>query len=274
MKSTSTVLQQLSEAKQIVIFGTGYIAEQFTRVLIEQGLEGRIAGYITSDGNVGEYMGFPVNRIQPSQVELDTLICIAVHECHWNKVETYLQQIGVDRTLWITPHLYTLLLGKPLEKSVSVPIDEIMRANAFSYKPAVITLAIKSYFGLCNQGKEWYIYLQAHYSSRDTGEIRYRHLCELIQSVERDGYQGSHSSLLLENYSIVDGAHRICVAAYFGYEDVVCDIYPQTKNIGEIDSGEALMTRESLLLTGLSTGARNAIEAQHKKLLQGLYNKE
>lgn len=218
-------LIRLIETNNIIIYGAGYVAKNFIKALKKNDLYHKIR-YITTTKLRENFF----DDIQCANLDeignLDSfLICIAVHESVKGEIIERLKEKKISNYIWIYPNLYELLLGRPVKKDIRVPIKNIWLANREKYKIAIIYLAIDNYYGKNDYGYKIYKMTFSLFNNPETSENRLNQFIKLIESWEKNGYDKSKPALILENYNLVDGAHRTSLASYFNQEYIICNMY-------------------------------------------------
>lgn len=259
-------LIKMIESNNIIIYGTGYVAKRFINVLKKYGLYRQIK-YITAT-NLKENNIDNIPCIKLSEIkELDKfLICIAVHESLKDEIIKKLEEMNIDKYVWIYPNLYELLLGKTVKENVCVPIKNIWLVNRENYIMAVRYLAIDNYYAKNNYGYEIYKMAMSLFSDIKTSENRLNQFIKLIESWEKNGYDESKPALIQDNYSVIDGAHRISLASYFNIENIVCNIY-SSKDIKEpVHDKEAVFDKSLVQELNIDKGIVDILEETNKRI--------
>ena len=68
------------KTKDIVIYGTGYVADRFFDALVLHGIDEKVRCFATSERNEKTFKGRAVYSVAELDVLDNTIICIAVHE--------------------------------------------------------------------------------------------------------------------------------------------------------------------------------------------------
>lgn len=267
---TVSDLEIVLKQNKFVIYGAGYVAVRFYKSL-KVGLKDNLDCFVTTNGNEPSIEGIPVIAIETLKKKSNIWVCIAVHESIKNDIISNLKNKGFYNYVWIYPFLYELILGEPIERNVKVPLKKIWTSNSNNYAMAIRYLAIEQYLGKRDNGYRIYKRCFSLFSSEKTSEKRLQQFIRLIENWEANGYDESKCSFIMEDYTYIDGAHRIAVASYFNYGYVMCDIYPMTKNLNEIHDAGAVLSKDNakelgldLEIIGLLEEINQRIEEQYK----------
>ena len=210
---------------RIAIYGIGYFAMRFYRILIKKNLSDNLIFFITTEGK-SKVEGYEVLSVDDYRIDDNILILIAVHESIKDNIIRNLELYGHKNHIWINSEmLYRFILGEPIKQNVRVPIKKIWLANRDNFSMAVRYLVVDNYYGKNVNGYAIYKDLFSMFNTPQTSESRLRQFIELIKSWEKNGYKRENVSSILDDFSYVDGTHRISLASYFNLEYVECNIY-------------------------------------------------
>lgn len=230
------------KTNRIAIYGTGYVANVFYNFLVKKQLTDNLDFFITSDGG-DKYNGYEVLPVTDNRIG-KVFILIAVHESLKNEIIDALENGGCHDYIWINSELlYTLMLGKPIEKNACISLKNLWIRNRNNYAWAVRTLAIDNYFGKNTYGFEIYKSAMELFCNSKTAERRLEQFCFLIESWEKNGYDEFKPSMILEDCSFIDGVHRISLASYFNQEYIKCNIYSLVNNAKLIHDKKAILPK-------------------------------
>lgn len=259
------VLIKKIEENKIAIYGTGYVSQRFYEILVRRNLTNHLMYFITSKGGA-RINGYEVLSINDARIGNDVLILIAVHETIKDEIVRDLEKRRYSNYIWIYPELYELMLGNPIKENVSVPIKRIWLRNRDNYCMAVRYLAIDNYYKKNTYG--YYIYRQAMslYNSQRTSEKRLQQFIALIESWERDGYDQKSPSMILDDYSYIDGTHRISLASYFGLEFIMCNVYSAKQNKEIIHNNRAIFPKSLIPELNLDESVVKILEETNHRI--------
>ena len=238
------------------IFGTGYVARIFWRALQEKGLSGRVRSFAVSDGKQRSgqqrsFCGRPVRTVAefcsgaggPEKTET---LCIAVHESILEEVQSTLKVRGLTG-VWVYPFLFDLLYGEPVCERTEIPVAEILEKQpGGQYWLAVRYAAVLSFMHGGPEGAELYRKAMSLFSTQDTAQKRLERFGRLINEIRADGFDPQKPVLLDEQFRIIDGLHRIALAAYLGRRTLSCRIYPASPLYEEVLDSRNFLTEEIL----------------------------
>ena len=277
---TEKFLQRIQN-KQISIFGTGYVAGVFRRALQENDLAEHIRCFVISDSVTGSrgksggqtnFCGKPVMTLAEYRAdtagtaENDEVLCLAVHESNLPEVRIRLTEHGLAG-IWIYPFLFDLLYGKPVCESAEVPVDEILKRQP----PGQYWLAVRYGVAMaCCEGAgvggEVYKKAMSLFCTPATAQRRLDHFMRLVRDIRKNGFDPAKPVLLDENGRIIDGLHRIALAAYLGKEALSCRIYAASSLYREILDERNFLTGETLQGPEFSEEDRDWIRSMESEL--------
>ncbi len=260
-------LIRLLENKRIVIYGAGFVAEKFYRALFMRGLGGNVECFVVSgrDEERRELHGKPLISLDKFVNGEDALVCLAVHDVSRDEIEASLESRGILNRIWIRPYLFDLVLGKPVEKGVEMPV-KVLVGQCTDYRIAVRYLAVEQYFKKNSLGYGIYVKAMGVYCGTATAEKRLEQFLRLIENWERRGYRRDSVILADRKGEIIDGAHRITLARYFDTDRVVCDIYQTSSDYYEWIGSGALLTRKKAAEAGFTAEETDRIEDAYQRI--------
>ena len=223
--STTELLKEISQ-KKIYIYGAGFVAKRFFEILINKGYEKNICGFITTKKEIEKLCNKSVevfNEIKNS-LDDDILICVAVYEVGYKQIKELLALNNISNYTWIYPNIHELCLGEKIEENKLISVTRLLRRYLNDYAIPIRYLAIGQYFGENNVGYDLYLKGMRLHCNNDTAKDRLLKFMKLIQDWKDDGYNNTTIKVTDED-DIIDGAHRLALALYFGVTDLYCDVY-------------------------------------------------
>ena len=239
---TKKLLGEIAD-RGTVIYGAGFIAEKLWRGLEQEGLTDRIDAVVTSYGDEGDFHGYPILPVSDYEYE-GQIICIAVHKTALASVKNTLSRYGLEDSIWIYPYLNAILLGEPIALSSAVSTRELIEHNLVNYEVSVRYLAIKSYLASNPIGADIYKKSMMLHCEESTAINRWNTYCEMIDNWS--GFDPEQPIVVMDNLELIDGAHRLAMAAHNGDETMTCDIYPARMSSAEYHGAEAVITQNIL----------------------------
>lgn len=222
---TEELIRQI-KSEEIALFGTGFVAERFYMALCQQGLQDQISCCYETAGAGGEFHGTPVYTLDEIARPRDILCCVAVHDALRGEVESALE--GKFRRLqWIYPHLWRLIFGAPIREYTVLPLKNILREQTEENFWITLRYALAESWEIGGDAtaEEIYCKAQGMFSSQNTVKNRIASFRELYQSMKETGFDAHHPVLIDNEYRIIDGLHRLALAALLGIEQVPCVVY-------------------------------------------------
>ena len=244
------------EQKEIVIFGTGFLADMFYTALEANDLQDHVRFCLVTKAAAGEtFRGLPVYGMEECpEISEGMLVCIAVHEALLPGVQQTLQAYGIpaERTVWITPYLTELLYGECIREGM-MPLKELMCAQDPENNWITVRYAAMREYteGTGNRYKDLYIRAQSLHTSAATAAKRYealKHICDEM----RKGYDASHPVLIDEDLRIIDGLHRTAAALLCGVKEIPYRMYRRSPVYDRVLKEENRLRNEVLLRAGFA----------------------
>ncbi len=216
----------------ITVYGSGFVAELFYSALSAWNLEDRIEHCVISGEPDGAFFhGLPVERYGETDT-LGTLVCLAVHE----SVKDEITLKRDDEAVWIYPYIFTMVYGEPVREE-TVKVRDILERQPRREDWLAVRLSGVEYI---NTGEEIYrdVYFECmeKHCSADTAKSRLKVLKELFVSISQKGFDPGHPVYITDDYEMIDGLHRLAVAAASGIESIPCRIFsacPKVDLFGE-----------------------------------------
>ena len=227
----------IKQEKQIIIYGMGYIAQRFYRILDKKSMGSRIACFAVTDhfGQPVEWQGIPVKSVFEIDTLHETLVCIAVHEVIKNEIVEILDRLGCANYVWITPQLIPFAFGAPIESGREIAVDELVRCQGeYSYWFAARYMAIEQYLGKNDCGYAIYEKFQAVHCGLNTARKRLTQFQGLIEAYLSKRYHPSCAIAVDSDGRIIDGIHRTAIYSYWNEKRIMADIYAASEDFYEI----------------------------------------
>lgn len=265
--SIEKLLEQLNNRK-LVIYGTGFVAGMLVEALRGRGLDGNIAAFAVSDDGDSEKVFRDLPVMSFDDVTLDTglsdaIILIAVHTAVAGEIVPVVEGSGMDHIL-IYPYLTDLLYGSPVDSDAVIDTaDIILRQD-----PSYLWLAVRHLVIEKGSAADT-IYTKAisMHASEETAAKRLHSFKDLCESVERDGYRQDSKIMIDEDGRIIDGLHRITLAAYLGIKKLPAIIYPASEMFDRVIGKANRMDEDQLREGGMTEEEILQIKESQEKLL-------
>lgn len=124
-----------------------------------------------------------------------------------------------------TPHVKSQLVTKM--PTAALLGNQFIDGEFSRYDVIMRYLAVQSIMGGSEEFKRHYILMQ----DERVGYETYESLCELVRSIQQKGFLSRYSIPITEEGLILDGAHRLACALYFGIDKVPVTIQPSRQRI-------------------------------------------
>ncbi len=220
------------ENNRFIIYGAGYVAENFYKGIKKRGLKDNLECFVTTEGDTKRIDEYPVKSLRRFSLN-EYVVCLAVHESLRVELEKVLRKEKCKECIWVYPFLYEFMLGTP-ENNVEVPVKKIYLANKDNLLLATRYIVLEQFYGARNDGDEIYMTCMELYCSHETARKRLNQFKDLITSVENGGLSCNYPISLLDDYKYIDGAHRLSLAIYKRLPVINANIYPSTMGQEEI----------------------------------------
>ncbi len=252
--------------REIIVYGTGYVARKFYKVLEEHGLRGQLRCFVRTDhvkdGEVFE--GIPVRRFKDIGIKGNTFICLAVHEAILGEIEHAVKQ-RTEEYLWIYPCLYEMMYGEPEQKAVEIPVKALLGRFSNDFRLGIRLAAIGQQKSINDWGFDVYIRAQMIYCGHATAVGRLEQFKRMIARWEEEGYKKDYPLSLNRSLGVIDGNHRLSMAVYAGQKTICGNIYPTDLSIEEIHGYETMQSEKLLRQNGFTMGEIQKLEEIQKK---------
>ena len=252
-------LQRIIVANEIVIFGTGYVAESFWYGLERMELTSRVSCFVVSETakEKEQFHSRPVYSLHDAVFYPDMIVCLAVHSTLAEKLLPILNDIIPDRVIWIYPFLHEIIYGKPVKNTIPVDRNELLRKQDSSFNwISVRYLAARDYYYRAEDYKsssDTYIKAMSAHCSYSTAKERLRNLEKLTDAMLKIGFDYSFPILVDSRHRIIDGLHRIAVASVLNIETIPCNIVPVSEAYDYLLSDRNKLPDPVLYKAGLSS---------------------
>ena len=267
--------QQLEEMIKVhgaVLFGTGFVAQSFLRVLHRKGLDGAVEACIVSAADRDSFCGKRVWSLRelPRDRFRGRVICVCVHETLKEEVLRLLVPVESVRTVWIYPYLFRMAFGVPTEEG-AIRLETLLQAQPpENHWISVRFAALADY----SQGRgdgdgiRAYLKTQAAFSGKETAGQRMRRFFSLYEEMKNSGYRQDSGILIDRELRVIDGLHRIAAAVMCGVEQIP---YRMTEKDGiyeELFPEENRVTPAAQEKAGLTAAETNALRDAKQTMVQ------
>lgn len=250
---SASLLKEIQNG-QSVIYGTGYAAENFFKALQIRGVAERVKYFAQTDTGNGKriFNNLKIISVDELAEMKGMFVCLAVHEAIRDEIIKIFQERGITNFVWVHPNIYELAFGTPIKYDTDIKIRDIVcRQENENYYFAVRYLAIEEYFKKNDYGYKVYLQAMRLQCEEKTAYRRLEKFCELIGNWAGVGYQTNSPILIDENYRLIDGTHRICLALYFKQEIIKGIIFPASEHFYEIAKETDFLPESMLVDAGL-----------------------
>jgi glycosyltransferase involved in cell wall biosynthesis len=276
---TKTLLKTI-QARGVVLFGTGFVAEKIVHTLAEQGLQDCVRGFVVSKAVTTSFKGKPVWSVDqysefvtsqkdkklPSELPL---LCIAVHESLRATVEQSLSNAGLD-FVWIYPNYLELAWGTSTPFVVDIPVQMILQRQEFDQAwISVRYAALKECLFGRQDGPASALYVKAAslFSKPETARQRLTYAVKITKSILKGGYDRSRPILVDNSCRIIDGLHRLAGSVLAGCQSVPCLVVEASDRFEEYFPEENRLTKAAQEKAGLTLEEKELLKKARQELL-------
>lgn len=264
-----TDILKVMEKNDIVIYGAGYVAESFFRALQVRSVSDRVLCFAVSDKKkaFGKIHDKPIRVIDELLERKNVCICIAVHEVLKDECIEHLVKLGINKYIWVTPYIFEMILGAPLQRHTKVNVNDIIKHQRHDdYNIAVRYSVIENYYKQNEIGYNVYIQAQRVKCEENTAKKRLAGFVQLIDSWQKNGYQEENSLVIDSEFRMVDGAHRLSLAHYHEMQYIYCDVFPYSENYNILVRENSYLSMQMLEQSDLQAYELEAIEKIQAKI--------
>lgn len=254
------------KSHKVVIYGAGYVAKRFYQSLKSHKLDGKVECFITTNGGENDVEDKKNIAIDKFKYDSSYMVCVAVHESIKDEIIEILEAKNITNYIWIYPFQYEIMLGQPIERSVKIPVKNIVKRAVEYYGMAIRNIAIGQYYGKNDIGYEMYIKAQSLHCNENTAKKRLEQFIGLIESWEKNGYDESKELLVTDDYAIIDGSHRASLAIYHNQKFIMGSIYGCSKELFQIHDEGGMLTKNYIASNGFTAEEIKLLEETNKKI--------
>lgn len=260
--------EAIKQQNQIIIYGMGYIAQKFYRIMNKKNMRSHILCFAVTDKSnyPDEWQGIPIRSVFELDCLDGALVCIAVHEVIKDEIEDILVKRGCGNYIWVTPHLIPFAFDLPIEHGREIAVNELVRFQGENcYWFAARYLAIDQYLGKNNYGYAIYEKLQTVHCSFDTARKRLLQFQNLIEAYLSKQCWISQAIAIDSERRIIDGIHRTAIYSYWNESRIKADIYAASADFYEI-MGEVYPDAGMLKEHGITADEMDALENMRREI--------
>ena len=272
---TDSLLHALADA-EIVVFGTGYVADSFWYGLERHGLAPQVACFVVTDaaGQAPFFHGRPVMSLRDFDFRPGTVLCLAVHRALAEELADTVAAGTQGRVIWIYPYLHGMIYGDPTASAVPVSRAELLRKqDPASCWISVRYLAARDYLRCADsyaQSCEIYLRAMSAHCRSETAEKRLRRLEELADSMAARGFDRNCPILIDTKYRVIDGLHRLSVASVLKIDTLFCDIVPASEAYDALVQERNKLPEHVLLRAGFTEEQMELLRCAKRELAAGI----
>lgn len=220
-------LEKIADEK-IIIYGCGYVAERFWSVLCQKELSKNVIGFLQTkkDNKSSSWIPNTMDIWELSEYTFseDDIICIAVHEINAIEILKQLKNYRnrVKDIIWIYPILSELEFSEDGATIKMVKISSILEKNKKDFKIAAKYAVIADYYSNGEYYKNIYFKTMGAISTKETNEKRLNNYISMAGKWCDSNNLSSDPIIINEDYFVIDGTHRLALAAYNNQREILC----------------------------------------------------
>ena len=255
-----------------ILYGAGYVAETLHAALVRHGTWDRVVACFTTTEPDSPlcFHGLEVHAIGSldEREPVDggacgegPIVCIAAHHAHAQAMAEHARECGFANVVWVYPLLHELLYGKPLRTGIPVPTRCILEAQPEgSHWVAARGAALAQRYGFANCGEEAYVKCLSLHCGEQTARLRLEAFRTLAERFEAMGADALEPILVNEDLRVVDGLHRLALAAWHGVPEIACDVVSSSSVYDEVLTNRNKLDPPALDDCGLDAAERLLVE--------------
>ena len=277
----------------IILFGTGYVAGLWARILRGRGLWDAVRCFTVSDAPAGtRFAGLPVYAWKDApfrRTEGDLpLLGVAVHESLRDVLMPRLTEEYPGECVFLYPWLFEAAFGRP-EREGEVSLTELLAAQPAENRwitvrynalrahraaredggPARAYAAALERFRPDHTGEEIYLAVQGLFSGKATASKRLARFLDLAGRPDRAEILRANPILLDTENRVIDGLHRIALARCDGIRTLPCRVVPASERYGEFFPERNRATENARREAGLTRADGAMLDFMKEELLHG-----
>ncbi|MBR3151072.1 MAG: hypothetical protein IKG70_06730 [Lachnospiraceae bacterium] len=240
-------MKELLKQHGYYVFGTGYVARMLYRALEKQGLLNNLQAFCRSRTMPGEtFLGVPVISAEEA-VQSGKPVLLGIHDGGSSTVP------HADRMIRVYPYLKGWLFGEPPKRQQTINTEEIRQKQPEDqYWIAARYAGIEGIAENDPKKKEIYLRTMSMHCSKETAQRRLESLKLLMSEAEKNGLDPDRPIALDADLRIIDGLHRLAVAAWLNIEEIQADIYPVSDVFTELFGENNRLSEATLRKNGFS----------------------
>lgn len=255
-ESNEEILELLKK-NDILIYGAGYIAKLFIKILKDYDLVRNVRSFVVTQIEKEEWENIPIRSIDEIKKNDSEIICIATHESIKKEIEDELVRRHFNNYIWIFPYMKRLMYHSEIDRGVEVPVGKILKANLGDYRIAVRYYTLEHMKDI--EPNQVYLKVFSTFSNGQTSRKRFEAFKDLSANWNENGYNAATPVLLDKEFKILDGAHRFSLAVYYEMDTLVCDVCTESVDLSKYEEEAVFMTENTLIDAGLTEEEKNEV---------------
>ena len=254
----------LTKNRKFSVFGIGFAAEMFFQGLISHGCEDNIdCFYVSREIKSETFHGIPVRLL--SNYTHDVPLLVAVHPSNTAGISG-LSEDAISIYPFLTEYLY----GHPVGRNCLLHVSDILAKQKLDeYWIAARYAGIDGIMKNDAHLKELYVRCISLHAERSTAVGRLKRLESLCADISMEGYNNINSPISIdESGRIIDGLHRIALAAYFSAENIFCNIFRDSELFDRLLTDRNKLPEKYLVRSGFSPEDISILQNYRRKLAE------
>lgn len=217
-------IKRIISEKEFVIYGAGSVGKRFLKIIEKMGFRDKVIGFaVTEIDENQKNEGIPIRKID--RYDKTVLIMIAVHDVVYEEIKWTLQSKGYNNHIWIYPFFTELCYGAVSNTKMFQTSHIISKLDRI-YSHVLIAMVIEECLDCNNVGIDIYKRYFEFFCNKDTARARTESLIGKIENALVNGFkQYGPIDMSRDMRVILDGAHRLMLAHYFGNKNVLVNIH-------------------------------------------------
>ena len=274
MNDTSAAENLLNAIRErgAILYGAGYVAETFFHALERHQLQHAVRACVVTKRTDAStrFHGLEIQEIGVfaannsaimSLGDRQPILCISTHEAHAQAMYHTARQLGFTEVVWVYEILCELLYGSPVRTDEWIPVEDILAAQPMAWHwVAARQAALAQRYGIVEYGESSYVKCLSMHCSTGTAQSRLRNFDSLATTYEQQGIGALEPILVDEDMRVIDGLHRLALAAWHGEPSIRCNIVARNDVFDKVLTPENKLDPHVLNQSGLSAEERVLVE--------------
>lgn len=205
--------------QKFYVYGAGSMGKRFIKCLENMGIKQNFLGYVVTEENHTYKSILDIPR--------ESYVIISTYNETAKEMERLLINNQFKHYYLLYPFLLELEYGKSIEKNKKINVNDLLNNLDSTPNYAILMLTIDSVIKGYNNDAIYIKMMEKLSSDRKTALARSKEFYSRIIDYSKGNYNKENYPIKVnaEKDKIIDGAHRLMLAYYFGKTTINADIY-------------------------------------------------